>query len=107
MHKIPIDDYSRFQELPFKLFHEQRFGIYILDFEWNYLFVNSFACENLNLEAKDLIGNNMWQIFPAYKDDPIFAKMRKDVESGRAVDVITVSPVTHQRVNILSHKLGD
>ena len=36
--------------------NSQKFSLYILDFDWNYLFVNAFACLNLKIQPLDLIG---------------------------------------------------
>ena len=85
----------------------QTFSIYILDFDWNYLFVNAFACKNLKLQAKDIIGRNMWSTFDAYNQDPHFLRLKAVTEKKVVSQITTVSPVTGQRISITSYPLTD
>ena len=87
--------------------HTQQFSIYILDFDWKYQFVNSFACETLSMEAKNLIGKNMWELFESYKQDPDFIKLKETAENKVVANITTISPITRKRISITSYPLTD
>ncbi|MFD2163649.1 PAS domain-containing protein [Paradesertivirga mongoliensis] len=107
MHKFPIFNYSKFKELPLEQMDALRFSIYVLDFNWNYLFVNAFACNMIKRSREELLGKNMWEVFPVLEKDPSYMLMRKNAQNGHMSDISTVSPVTRQRVNIKDYRLED
>lgn len=107
MHKFPIYQYKRYSELPLEQLKSQRFSIYLIDFEWKYLFVNDFVCQNLEMKADDFIGKNMWEVFPVLQNDPDFSLLKRNCESKVVSNIISVSPVTGQRINITGYPLED
>jgi hypothetical protein len=107
MHKFPITNYKRFSDLPLEVFDSFRFNIYLLDFNWNYLFVNTYVKENLGPRGDNLVGKNMWETFPELKADPSFQQMRSTIEQGNLVHITTTSPITTQRLNITGYALED
>jgi len=107
MHKFPVSEYRRFSELPLEKFNTLNFSVYILDFEWNYLFVNDFAKKLLGDRGKDLIGKNMWKEFEELVSDPSFSLLKKNTERGITSNLIVVSPVTVKRLNISGYPLED
>ena len=100
MHKFPVSEYRRFSELPLEKFNTLNFSVYILDFEWNYLFVNDFAKKLLGDRGKDLIGKNMWKEFEEFVTDPSFSLLKKNTERGVTSNLIANSPITDKRLNI-------
>jgi hypothetical protein len=107
MHKFPITSYSRFSELPLEKFDTLNFSIYILDFNWNYLFVNTFVKKNLGSRAENLAGKNMWEVFPELAADPSFQQMKKNTEKRVVTNLTVISPVNSQRINIVGYPLED
>ena len=107
MHKFPVSEYRRFSELPLEKFNTLNFSVYILDFAWNYLFVNDFAKRLLGDRGKDLIGKNMWTEFEELVTDPSFSELRKNTERGITSNLIANSPVTARRLNISGYPLED
>lgn len=107
MHKFPIIDYKKFADLPLDRLNNLKFSVYILDFNWNYLFVNEYAKNNLGGRARDLIGKNMWEEFKELSADPSFAILKKNSERGITTNMIVTSPVTRQRLNITGYPLED
>lgn len=107
MHKFPITNYQRFDQLPLSEFDGLTFSVYILDFNWNYLFVNRFAASGLGMEAEALVGKNMWTRFPQLARDPNFALLRSKLENNLTINFRTVSPLTSLRLNISGYKLED
>lgn len=107
MHKFPIYEYKAFYELPLDKFDTFKFSVYILDFQWNYLFINDFVKNNLGERANDLIGKSMWLTFPELASDPVFAQIREKMERRIAVNVETNSPLTSKRLHITGYALED
>jgi hypothetical protein len=107
MHKFPIADYRTFSELPFSQFDKLKFSIYIIDFEWNYLFVNDFVKMNLGDRAADLIGKSMWVQFEELAPDPSFKFLKQNMEKGIVTNINVISPVNGKRLNISGYPLED
>jgi hypothetical protein len=107
MHKFPITEFKKFAELPLEKFNNFKFSVYIIDFNWNYLFVNEFAKNNLGLRGNDLIGKNMWEAFKELQDDPSFKVLKKNSENGIVTNMIVTSPVNGKRLNITGYPLDD
>jgi hypothetical protein len=107
MHKFPITQFRKFEELPFDKFDTLRFSVYIIDFDWNYLFVNKFVRENLGSRGNNLIGKNMWTTFPELASDAAFIQLRTNMDKRIAVNINTTSPLTSQRLNITGYPMDD
>ena len=107
MHKFPIYEYRLFKELPLDKFNSFKFSVYILDFNWNYLFVNDFVHSNLGPRAKDLIGKNMWKEFPELASDPTFISLHEKMDRRIASSFSTNSPINGQRLHITGYPLED
>jgi hypothetical protein len=107
MDKLNIPTLKEYSQLPLNEFDLLRYSIYVLDKEWNYRFVNRFAKENLGPKGLDLIEKNMWVEFPELAVDVAFNKLKANAESGISSNLVTTSPVTGQRLNIIGHSLND
>jgi hypothetical protein len=107
MHKFPIAEYKKFSEIPLDRLDTFKFSVYIIDFNWNYLFVNVFAKNNLGERGRDLVGKNMWDEFKELRTDPGFTQLKKNSENGITSNMIVTSPVTGQRLNITGFPLED
>ncbi|HEY0770870.1 MAG TPA: hypothetical protein VGD31_11095 [Sphingobacteriaceae bacterium] len=104
--EFQLTRFFRFSELPFDTFESLDWSIYVLDFNWNYLFVNQFVYKNLKA-TESLIGKNMWETFPLLVIDPDFRLMKKNMEMNKATNIITISPLTGQRLSIIGYALED
>jgi hypothetical protein len=107
MHKFPIADYKKFSELPFNQFNTLKFSIYIIDFSWNYLFVNDFVKNNLGSRGNDLTGKSMWIEFKELATDPSFKFLKQNMEKGIVTNINVISPVNGKRLNIAGYPLED
>ena len=107
MHKFPIADYKKFSQLPFNQFDKLKFSIYIIDFNWTYLFVNDFAKINLGERGNDLVGKGMWTEFKELAADPSFKYLRKNMENGIVSNINVISPINGKRLNISGYPLED
>jgi len=107
MNKFDLSKYTQFSELPLDEFDFFKFSVYVIDFNWNYLFVNDFVRKNLGDKANNLTGKNMWQEFKELATDPSFILLKKNSEKGLNTNVITKSPINSQRLNIVGYPLKD
>jgi hypothetical protein len=107
MHKFPITEFKKFADLPLEKLDVLNFSIYILDFDWNYLYVNNFVKKNLGTRGEDLIGKNMWKEFPELAADASFNQLRKSLDKRVVANLVTVSPVNSQRLNIVGYPMDD
>ncbi len=107
MEKLNIPQNARFSELDLEAFRDLKYSVYVIDHNWNYLFVNDYVERNLGDRGKDLVGKNMWQSFVELASDPAFLRMKMEIEKGLPVNFITNSPITSQRLNIVGYPLAD
>ncbi len=107
VHKFPITEYKTFSELPLDKFNTLKFSVYILDFNWNYLFINDFAKTILGGRANELVGKNIWAQFEELENDPSFKELKANMEKRITTNMIVVSPVHGKRQNITGYALED
>jgi hypothetical protein len=105
MNKFDFGSYSKFSELPLDEFNKLRFSVYVIDFDWNYLFINDFVKTTLGARAENIIGKNMWQEFEELANDPSFNLLKKDAEKGLKINIVTTSPINTKRLNIIGYAL--
>jgi hypothetical protein len=107
MSKLSFPASTSFNDLPLSKLDETRFSVYVIDRDWNYLYVNRFVKENLGERGAGLAGKNMWRTFPELGMDPMFKTLRERSEQGLDSDLTTVSPLTFQRINVTGQVLQD
>ena len=98
---------TTYADLPLDVFNTQNISVYVLDFNWNYLFVNDFTTKNLGSRGMGLVGKNMWLTFPVLGADTVFNQLKDKTEKGLETNFITISPLTSQRINIAGRPLAD
>lgn len=107
MQKLSFAATTLFNELPVKSFDNAPYSVYVIDFNWDYLFVNKFVSRNLGKRGDNLEGKNMWSTFPALAGDLAFQAMKKRAEKGLESDFVTISPITSQKLSITGARLED
>jgi hypothetical protein len=107
MHKFPITGYKKYNDLPFDQLNDLKFSVYLIDFNWNYLFINDFVKKNLGSRANNLIGKNMWTEFKELASNSAFNTLRQNMEKRVVTNITTTSPINHQRLSIVGYPLED
>ena len=107
MSKLDVSRYANFSELPLHEFHNLNFSVYVLDHNWNYLYVNKFVHQNLGLPEGSLHGLNMWERFPALAKDHYFVQLRNKMQQKLPVNIVTTSPLNSKRLSITGQALTD
>ena len=55
-------------------------GLYIIDSEWRYTYVNNRAAELVHRPMESLLGRNIWQLFPEAVETPIYTHAHRTVK---------------------------
>ncbi|MCC5875476.1 MAG: PAS domain S-box protein [Candidatus Sumerlaeia bacterium] len=58
-------------------------GFYLLDHDWNYVYINAQAERILGLDFKELAGKSVWEKFPDLKGSEVQDYFLKAIETGR------------------------
>jgi two-component system, cell cycle sensor histidine kinase and response regulator CckA len=62
-------------------------AVYLLDAAWRFRFVNAEAERVLERRAGEILGEVLWDAFPATRDSPLEAAYRTAVETGEAASL--------------------
>jgi len=54
----------------------------LLDHDWNFVYLNREAERLVRSEPGELLGRNLWEAFPEYRDSPAYARYHHAVETG-------------------------
>ncbi|OKH34280.1 hypothetical protein NIES2101_39285 [Calothrix sp. HK-06] len=60
-------------------------GVVAFDHEWRYTFVNEKATQILQKYEGELLGRNIWQVYPELVDTPIYQKCHEVANTGTSV----------------------
>lgn len=107
MLSVQITDYKTFSDLPLEQFNSLGYPIFIVDFDWNYLFVNDFVKSQVGDRAGNLAGKNMWTAFKPLATDPVFRRLRSNLDNRIITNIVVTSPLTFQLLNIVGYPLDD
>jgi PAS domain S-box-containing protein len=59
-------------------------GVFVLDKEWRYIYLNRLAEELVGRPREELLGKNVWQLFPEAVDTIIYTESLKAVQEQQA-----------------------
>src|SRR5690606_2626855 len=77
---------------------EERF--YILDDEFNFVYVNEVAEKSWGMKREDLIGQNMVDVFPQLQDTELLGEHLKVANEGTSSRIETMSVLTGTKVEV-------
>jgi PAS domain S-box-containing protein len=75
-------------------------GFMQIDREWNFLYVNRWAADNLGWEPQALLGKNIWEIFPALHGTVQESNYRQVMDEGRPVHFEAAGVLTERCYDI-------
>ncbi len=58
-------------------------GFVSLDSNWNYTYANENAGKSSDLTSEDLVGNNIWKLFPHLVDQPIYTAYNEAMKTQK------------------------
>lgn len=79
-----------------------------LDKDWKYTYLNSKAEELHGLSANELIGKNIWEVFPDVVTEPFFHSLYKAMETQQPMRVELFIPpgINGLRILFILHRKG-
>ena len=79
---LQTDQYSI--PYPFTLFDSLTDGVYIVDLAWRFIYANDKVAEIIGRPHEELLGKNIWELYPQAKETIIFAEMHHALEEKRS-----------------------
>src|SRR3974377_1580252 len=67
-------------------------GIFVLDKQWRYTYLNRLAEEFVGRAREELLGKNVWELFPEAVDRMMYTEARKAVQEQQARQFEMFSP---------------
>jgi hypothetical protein len=106
--KFPITSYDNFKSLPITEFDSQGYSIFIIDYNWNYLYANPFSRERLKgISVQDQNVKDIWNNHREFNFQPLFNVLKNPVEKRLPITLKTHSPITSQSIEICGYPLRD
>src|SRR5262245_43830314 len=69
---------------------EMREGLQIIDRDWRYLFLNAAAAAHGRRSREELLGRTMMECYPGIEEAPLFATLRRCMESRESASLDNV-----------------
>ncbi len=69
------------------LFNTMLEGCQVINFDWEYVYINNAFLKQINLAEKKLIGNKIWEVFPGIEETDMFSLI-KECMADRSVKEI-------------------
>src|SRR6185437_12487962 len=82
-------------------------GLYVVDREWRFVYANPRACAMWGAARETVIGEVLWQRFPAIVGTRAGQLLRQAVENGEPYEFEVFSPVVKRWLWLRAHPLGD
>ncbi|MBA3665053.1 MAG: hypothetical protein H0W61_12705 [Bacteroidetes bacterium] len=79
----------------------------MVDFDWNYLFVNKFFKKKLGSKGEKLKGKNLWTEFSELVNNPVYMSLKENMDAKMPTSTVTTSPFTSDRLSIVGYPLSD
>jgi len=81
---LQTDQYSI--PYPFMLFDSLNEGVYILDTDWRFIYVNSKAAEIQGRAREELLGKNIWELYPEAVETVSYAQAHRAISEKTPVN---------------------
>ena len=97
--EVPIN--ACLADLPAGELNKRRYSIYVIDYNWTYLFANDYAKTRLggvSIEGKNI--EQIWKELPHLNFQPIYDLLRDSVASKSPITVRSTSPLTNKTIDI-------
>ena len=107
IEKFSIGLFKRYHELPFEVLDNLPFAVYIIDYNWVYLFLNENSRAVFGDFAETLIGKNALEVFRDPKFMTIFDKIMYAVEHKTSCRATIYSPLRGKQIKLSGYPLED
>ncbi|CAH2604540.1 Histidine kinase [Rhodovastum atsumiense] len=76
-------------------------SVFVLDHDWHFSFLNARAAEQLG--GGDLLGRNLWEIFPKAAETPLWSTFHDAVAHRRPGHVELLEPTLQRRLDLYAY----
>ncbi len=70
-------------------------NFYVIDNDWNYVYINKLSAAAIGMEPKDFIGQNHWKMFPQYRGTVLEDNFREAMGKREVRQFEIYSPYNH------------
>jgi hypothetical protein len=105
--EVSIKNFKRFEEIPLHVLDKLPFSVYIIDYNWIYLFLNANSINVFGSLANSLIGKSALEVFKDARYQAMFDKIKEGVENKISLNTTVYSPLRGRQVNIKGYPLED
>lgn len=105
--KYLLAQYYAFRDLPFDELNVKKSSVYIVDYDWNYLYANHQAVERMGSSPVGKNVKDLWKEHPDKNFQPIFDLLKGPVYERKPLDINSRSPLTKRVIEIIGHPLAD
>ena len=70
---------------PFMLFDSLTEGVYIVDTAWRFIYVNNKAVEIMSKQREELLGKNIWELYPEAIETVSYSQAHRAVEGNTPI----------------------
>lgn len=94
-------------QLPDKILDKIPLGCYMLNSNGIFIYINKKAEEILNIKRVDVLGRNIWSIFPKYISTPYYSGINNTIQSKSLFTYEYLSPVTFTPMSLTAEPMED
>jgi hypothetical protein len=105
--EVSIKSYKWYKDIPLATLNQLPFSVYLIDYNWIYLFLNANSRSVFGELADKLIGKSALEIFSDSKFNTIFENVQSAVVNRSPCDCTLYSPLRGRQVNIKGYPLED
>ena len=102
-----IEIYKRYKDIQLDVLDTLPFSVYIIDYDWVYLFLNKNSINAFGKDIDKLVGRSALDAFNNVRFEPIFEKIKYGVETKTSCYATVYSPLRETQVNIKGYPLED
>lgn len=84
-----------------------RYSVYVIDYDWFYLFCNEYARQKIGYDVTGKYIKRVWEQNRGTLFEPLFQKLQKAVEDKVEIVLYDFSPVTKNKIQIDGFPLED
>jgi hypothetical protein len=105
--KFSIETYDSYRDIPLEVLDTLPYSVYIIDYNWIYIFLNKNSISVFGADIEQLIGQSALDAFKHSRFEPVFDKIKNGVEHRTACHEIIYSPLRGAQVTIKGYPLSD
>ena len=105
---LTTDQTKVYPDLPLEQLQRLNYSVYVIDYNWHYLFANTHAIEKMagvNVIGKSV--HTIWKENPNFNFEPVYNLLKESVDHKKTLRLSSRSPVTKKAIEIVGQPLED